>query len=250
MNYNTNNLSIKVENLERRFGNFTAVNKISFSVRRGEIFGLLGANGAGKTTTLRMLCGLLAPTSGTALIDNTDVARQPEKVRFKIGYMSQRFSLYEDLTVWENFRFYGGVYGMSAKDIRKKFEDLSQRLNFGEQADRLTRDLPLGWKQKLAFMVAAFHNPPVIFLDEPTSGVDPMVRRQFWDLIYESALAGTTIIVTTHYLDEAMYCDRLAIMAEGSIKAYGTPAGVLDEFKAVNMQEVFLKIAGKEALLQ
>jgi ABC-2 type transport system ATP-binding protein len=139
---------------------------------------------------------------------------------------------------------------MSAKDIRKKFEDLSQRLNFGEQADRLTRDLPLGWKQKLAFMVAAFHNPPVIFLDEPTSGVDPMVRRQFWDLIYESALAGTTIIVTTHYLDEAMYCDRLAIMAEGSIKAYGTPAGVLDEFKAVNMQEVFLKIAGKEALLQ
>jgi ABC-2 type transport system ATP-binding protein len=250
MNNNTYNLSIKVENLERRFGSFTAVNKISFSVRRGEIFGLLGANGAGKTTTLRMLCGLLAPTAGTALIDNTDVARQPEKVRFKIGYMSQRFSLYEDLTVWENFRFYGGVYGMSAKDIRKKFEDLSQRLNFGDQADRLTRDLPLGWKQKLAFMVAAFHSPPVIFLDEPTSGVDPMVRRQFWDLIYESALSGTTIIVTTHYLDEAMYCDRLAIMAEGSIKAYGTPAGVLEEFKAVNMQEVFLKIAGKEALLQ
>lgn len=250
MNNNTNNLSIKVENLERCFGSFTAVNKISFSVRRGEIFGLLGANGAGKTTTLRMLCGLLAPTSGTALIDNTDVARQPEKVRFKIGYMSQRFSLYEDLTVWENFRFYGGVYGMPTKVIKKKFEELSKRLNFEDQDERLTQDLPLGWKQKLAFMVAAFHNPPVIFLDEPTSGVDPMVRRQFWDLIYESALKGTTIIVTTHYLDEAMYCDRLAIMSEGSIKAYGTPAGVLEKFEAVNMQEVFLKIAGKEALLR
>ncbi len=241
--------SIKVENLERRFGNFTAVNKISFTVRRGEIFGLLGANGAGKTTTLRMLCGLLTPSSGKALIDGTDVALQPESVRFKIGYMSQRFSLYEDLTVWENFRFYGGVYGMTGQKIKQKFEELSQRLHFSEQAGRLARDLPLGWKQKLAFMVAAFHNPPVIFLDEPTSGVDPMVRRQFWNMIYEAARAGTTLIVTTHYLDEAMYCDRLAIMAEGAISACGTPEGILHQYDAESIHEVFLKIAGKEALL-
>lgn len=249
MNRNDLENSIVVENLEKRFGHFTAVNKISFTVRRGEIFGLLGANGAGKTTTLRMLCGLLEPTAGTAFIDGTDVARNPEGVRYKIGYMSQRFSLYDDLTVWENFRFYGGVYGLPPQEIRKRFDELAQRLNFLEQASRLTRDLPLGWKQKLAFMVAGFHKPPVIFLDEPTSGVDPLVRRQFWDLIYESALGGTTLIVTTHYLDEAMYCDRMAIMADGSISAIGTPSGILEQFGARSMQEVFLKISGKEELI-
>ncbi|MGC8865441.1 MAG: ABC transporter ATP-binding protein [Bacteroidales bacterium] len=241
--------SIVVENLEKRFGHFTAVNKINFTVGRGEIFGLLGANGAGKTTTLRMLCGLLEPTAGTAFIDGTDVARNPEGVRYKIGYMSQRFSLYEDLTVWENFRFYGGVYGLNIQEIKLRFDALARRLNFLEQTSRLTRDLPLGWKQKLAFMVAGFHKPPVIFLDEPTSGVDPLVRRQFWDLIYESALEGTTLIVTTHYLDEAMYCDRIAIMAEGSVSACGAPSDILEQFKARNMQEVFLKISGKEELI-
>ncbi len=241
--------SIEVENLEKRYGSFIAVDKISFRVKKGEIFGLLGANGAGKTTTLRMLCGLLAPTAGIALIDGTGVSQNPESVRFKIGYMSQHFSLYEDLTIWENFRFYGGIYGMKLSEIKGKFNELSYRLNMSDQAQRLTRELPVGWKQKLAFMVASFHNPSVVFLDEPTSGVDPLVRRQFWDLIYEAVLKDTTIIITTHYLDEAMYCDRLAIMDQGKISAYGTPNEILSHYKASSMHEVFLKIAGKEDIL-
>src|SRR5436190_4403864 len=215
---------IKVEKLSKHFGDFVAVDNISFDVRKGEIFGFLGANGAGKTTAMRMLCGLSYPTSGTASVAGFDVYKQTEKIKRNIGYMSQKFSLYEDLTVKENIRFYAGIYGKSNKFIKDKTATLLQRLHLENEADKLVRALPLGWKQKLAFSVAVFHEPQLVFLDEPTGGVDPVTRREFWNLIYEAAATGITIFVTTHYMDEAEYCNRVSIMVDGRIDALDSPA--------------------------
>ena len=220
-----------------------AVNAISFEVAAGEIFGFLGANGAGKTTAMRMLCGLLGPTEGAATVAGFDVFRQPELIKQHIGYMSQKFSLYEDLTVRENIRFYGGVYGLKSTVIREKTTALLQRLGLETERDTLVGSLPLGWKQKLAFSVALLHEPAVIFLDEPTGGVDPITRRQFWDLIYEAAALSTTIFITTHYMDEAEYCDRVSIMVDGKIGALDTPAGLKQQFGVATMDEVFLHLA-------
>ena len=234
---------IKCEGLTKRFGAFVAVNAISFEVAAGEIFGFLGANGAGKTTAMRMLCGLLGPTEGAATVAGFDVFRQPELIKQHIGYMSQKFSLYEDLTVRENIRFYGGVYGLKTNVIRQKTDELLQRLGLEAERDTLVGALPLGWKQKLAFSVALLHAPAVVFLDEPTGGVDPITRRQFWDLIYEAAAQGTTVFITTHYMDEAEYCDRVSIMVDGKIEALDTPAGLKQQFGAESMDEVFLHLA-------
>ena len=234
---------IVCDRLTKRFGDFVAVNAISFSVAPGEIFGFLGANGAGKTTAMRMLCGLLGPTDGAATVAGFDVFRQPELIKQHIGYMSQKFSLYEDLTVRENIRFYGGVYGLKTSVIREKTAALLQRLGLSAERDTLVGALPLGWKQKLAFSVALLHEPAVIFLDEPTGGVDPITRRQFWDLIYEAAERGTTIFITTHYMDEAEYCDRVSIMVDGRIEALDTPGGLKQQFHAATMNEVFLQLA-------
>lgn len=234
---------IEVENLTKKFGEFTAVNQISFSVKQGEIFGFLGANGAGKTTAIKMLNGLLKPTSGKASVAGFDVFTNARSIRKNIGYMSQRFSLYEDLTVKENFRFYAGIYGMKRKFIAEKTDELLRQLNFEQTKNQLIGALPLGWKQKLAFSLAIFHNPKVVFLDEPTSGVDPVTRRQFWEMIYEAAEAGITVFVTTHYLDEAEYCDRISIMVDGRIDAMGTPQELKSKFSADNIDEVFLKLA-------
>lgn len=235
--------SVQAEDLTRTFGQFTAVDAITFDVQPGEIFGFLGANGAGKTTAIRMLCGLLAPSSGRACVAGHDVAREPERVKRKIGYMSQRFSLYSDLTVRENIRFYGGIYGLSDARIRKKSEQVLAELKLEEVANSLIRDLPLGWKQKLAFSVAMLHEPEVVFLDEPTGGVDPITRRQFWDLIYEAAARGVTAFVTTHYMDEAEYCDRISIMVAGRIEAMGTPQELKARHEAEHMDEVFVQLA-------
>ena len=234
---------ISAENLTKKFGDFTAVNEISFEVRKGEIFGFLGANGAGKTTAMKMFCGLLDPTSGNGQVAGFDIFRETEKIKKRIGYMSQRFSLYEDLTVNENILFYAGIYGLRRKDIREKQRLLTEKLGLGDFQDKLISDLPLGWKQKLAFSVAVVHNPEIVFLDEPTGGVDPITRRQFWDLIYEAADNGVTVFVTTHYMDEAEYCDRISMMVDGRIDALGNPTDLKNEFGVSSMNDVFLKLA-------
>ncbi len=235
--------AISTEKLTKRFGDFTAVNEITFEVMKGEIFGFLGANGAGKTTAMRMLCGLLAPTSGSATIAGFDVYRQTEKIKRNIGYMSQKFSLYEDLTVLENIRFYGGIYGMPGARIKTKSIELIQQLGLEKEAKILVKSLPLGWKQKLAFSVAIFHEPEIVFLDEPTGGVDPVTRRQFWDLIYAAAERGITVFVTTHYMDEAEYCTRISMMVDGYIAALGSPSDLKQHINAKTMDEVFYELA-------
>jgi ABC-2 type transport system ATP-binding protein len=234
---------IEVENLTRTFGDFVAVDHVSFKVRKGEIFGFIGANGAGKTTTIKMLTGILRPTSGTALVAGMDIVKQTNEVKKRIGYMSQRFSLYDDLTVRENFKFYGGVYGLSKKEIKKKTAEMVEKLGMSDILDTLISEIPLGWKQKLAFSVANVHEPEIIFLDEPTSGVDPVTRRQFWDMIYETSKKGTTVLVTTHYMDEAEYCNTVAMMVEGRVKAFGNVYELLKKYRAENMDEIFIKLA-------
>lgn len=238
-----NNYAIVTKDLTKRFGDFIATNAITFEVAQGEIFGFLGANGAGKTTAMRMLCGLLKPSSGEAKIAGFDVYTQTEKVKQSIGYMSQKFSLYEDLTVKENIRFYGGIYGLSNQQIKDKTHALLQQLNLEKEAGHLVSSLPLGWKQKLSFSIAVLHDPSIVFLDEPTGGVDPITRRQFWDLIYEAADRGVTIFVTTHYMDEAEYCNRISIMVDGKIKALDTPQKLKEQFNAASMNDVFLQLA-------
>lgn len=237
------NLVISVRNLTKRFGNFTAVDSISFDVSKGEIFGFLGANGAGKTTAMRMLCGLSYPTSGTGTIAGLDVRKDGERIKRKIGYMSQRFSLYNDLTVRENMRLYASIYGLSKQETDERSTQLLSRLNFLSERNTLVGSLPLGWKQKLSFAVATIHRPEIVFLDEPTGGVDPITRRQFWELIYEAAADGTTIFVTTHYMDEAEYCYRVSIMVDGKIAALDTPTRLKQQFAAKSMDEVFHTLA-------
>ena len=236
---------IITEKLTKRFADFVAVDAISFFVNKGEIFGFLGANGAGKTTAMRMLCGLSKPTSGKASIAGFDIYRQTEKIKKNIGYMSQKFSLYEDLTVKENIRFYGGIYGKSNLFIKEKTASLLHQLKLEKEADKLVGDLPLGWKQKLAFSVAIFHEPQLVFLDEPTGGVDPVTRREFWNMIYEAAERGITVFVTTHYMDEAEYCSRVAIMVDGRIEALDTPGVLKSTYGATTMDDVFLQLARK-----
>lgn len=234
---------ISVRELSKSFGGFKAVDRISFEVARGEIFGFLGANGAGKTTAMRMLCGLSRPTSGGGTVAGYDIARQGERIKRHIGYMSQRFSLYDDLTVIENIRLYGGIYGLSRREILRRAVALLRRLDFRRESRTLVGALPLGWTQKLAFSVATLHRPEVVFLDEPTGGVDPVTRRQFWELIYEAAAGGMTVFVTTHYMDEAEYCSRVSIMVDGRICALGAPAELKREFAAESMDEVFRTLA-------
>lgn len=234
---------IKTDKLTKRFGSFVAVNEISFETYPGEIFGFLGANGAGKTTAMRMLCGLSKPTSGAANVAGFDVYKYPEKIKKNIGYMSQKFSLYEDLTVTENIRFYAGIYGLSDNDIKEKSGALINKLGLQNEAKSLVSSLPLGWKQKLSFSVAIIHQPKIVFLDEPTGGVDPVTRRQFWDLIYDAADKGVTVFVTTHYMDEAEYCNRISIMVDGRIDALGSPGDLKKQFNAASMDEVFYQLA-------
>lgn len=234
---------IKTDNLTKRFGNFTAVDEITFEVNKGEIFGFLGANGAGKTTAMRMLTGLSKPSSGEATVAGFDVYQQTESIKKNIGYMSQKFSLYEDLTVLENLQFYGGIYGLSKQQIKDKSSALIKDLGLQNEAKKLVSELPLGWKQKLAFSVAIFHDPKIVFLDEPTGGVDPLARRQFWDLIYAASDKGITIFVTTHYMDEAEYCNRISIMVDGKIEALDSPQNLKNRFKVESMDEVFYQLA-------
>jgi len=234
--------AIDAQALTRRFGTFTAVDAITFHVERGEVFGFLGANGAGKTTAMRMLIGLLKPTSGSATVAGYDITRQSEQVRRRIGYMSQKFSLYEDLTVQENITLYGGIYGVSDCDIATRTGEILTRIGLENAGGELVREIPLGWKQQLAFCVALLHRPAVVFLDEPTGGVDPITRRRFWELIYEAGAGGTSVLVTTHYLDEAEYCGRISIMVNGAIAAIGTPAEVRRQVGAATLDEVFLKL--------
>ncbi|NOX86209.1 MAG: ABC transporter ATP-binding protein [Chlorobi bacterium] len=234
---------IEVNNLVKKFGHFVANDNLTFHVNRGEILGFLGANGAGKTTAIRILTGLSKPTSGKVIVAGIDVNKNPEKVKRRIGYMSQRFSLYDDMTVRENFRFYGGVYGLTRKQIRERMRFYLKKLAMESYENMLLQNIPLGWKQKLAFSVANVHNPDIIFLDEPTGGVDPITRRQFWEMIYEVSDAGTTVFVTTHYMDEAEYCERVCIMSEGKIEAMDTPKALKEKYGAKNMNEVFIKIA-------
>jgi len=233
---------IITENLTKKFGHFTAVDNISFVVKKGEVFGFLGANGAGKTTTIKMMCGLLKPSSGRISVLGYDVYKDSEKIKRSIGYMSQKFLLYEDLTVSENIRFYGGVYGLKYKEIKNKTENLLDKLGIHSWKDTQIRFLPLGWKQKLAFLISIIHQPRLVFLDEPTSGVDPLARKQFWDMIYEYSYKGNTIVVTTHYMDEAEYCNRLAIMNYGKIVLLDTPENLIRNTKTKNLDESFLKI--------
>lgn len=235
--------SIEVEHLTKKFGEFTAVNNITFKVAKGEIFGFLGANGAGKTTAMRMLTGLSKPTSGMGSVAGFDVIHDYEKIKTRIGYMSQKFSLYEDLTVKQNIRLFGGIYGLSNREIKQKTETILHDLRLLEVASKLVAALPLGWKQRLAFAISMIHDPEIVFLDEPTGGVDPFVRRQFWEAIYEAAAQGRTIFVTTHYLDEAEYCDRVSIMVAGKIEALGTPANLKKQFGSSSMNDVFIKLA-------
>ena len=234
---------LSVRELSKKFGGFTAVGRISFDVARGEIFGFLGANGAGKTTAMRMLCGLSYPTSGSGTVAGCDVMREGERIKRRIGYMSQRFSLYDDLTVLENIRLYGGIYGLSRRRILRRAVEILRRLDFRSESRTLVGALPLGWKQKLAFSVATLHRPELVFLDEPTGGVDPITRRQFWELIYEAAAGGTTVFVTTHYMDEAEYCSRVSVMVDGRIRALGTPATLKKQYAAATMDEVFRTLA-------
>ncbi|MGC3977543.1 MAG: ABC transporter ATP-binding protein [Paludibacteraceae bacterium] len=237
--------SITTNNLVKKFGDFTAVDHISFQVEQGEIFGFLGANGAGKTTAMRMLCGLSYPTSGKATVAGFDVYKEQEKIKKSIGYMSQKFSLYENLTVKENITFYGGVYGLKKSEINEKLSNLLKKLEMEEVENKLVKSLPLGWKQKLAFSTAIFHDPKIVFLDEPTSGVDPITRRQFWNMIYEASEKGITVFVTTHYMDEAEYCNRISLMVDGRIEALNTPSLLKREHNAQSMDEVFYALARK-----
>ena len=236
-------IAIKAEQITKIFGDFTAVDHISFEVSKGEIFGFLGANGAGKTTAMRMFCGLSIPTSGNATVAGFDVYKNTEDIKKNIGYMSQKFSLYENLTILENLEFFGGIYGLSNKQIKEKSAELVAKLGLEKEKNKLVSELPLGWKQKLAFSVAIFHEPEIVFLDEPTGGVDPVTRRQFWDLIYEASENGITIFVTTHYMDEAEYCNRVSIMVDGKIEALDTPTNLKKQFEAKNMDEVFYQLA-------
>jgi len=238
-----NEKAITCKGLTKRFGDFIAVDNISFEVNTGEIFGFLGANGAGKTTAMRMLCGLSYPTSGEATVAGYDVFTRQESIKRNIGYMSQKFSLYENLTVKENIRFYGGIYGLTNAELKEKGEGLINKLGLHSESKKLVGELPLGWKQKLAFSVAIIHQPKIVFLDEPTGGVDPVTRRQFWDLIYEAADSGITIFVTTHYMDEAEYCNRISIMVDGRIDALDTPVNLKQQYKAETMDEVFYALA-------
>lgn len=239
--------AITATELTKRFGDFTAVDAITFEVKKGEIFGFLGANGAGKTTAIRMLTGLNRPTEGAATVAGFDVFRQPEEIKENIGYMSQKFSLYEDLSVRQNIRFYGGIYGLSGKSIKAKTEQILSELQLGQLADQVVGALPLGWKQRLAFAVSNVHDPAIVFLDEPTGGVDPATRRQFWEMIYAAANGGRTIFVTTHYMDEAEYCDRISIMVAGRIEAMGSPGELKQQFEATTMDEVFVKLVRPNA---
>lgn len=238
-----NNNVIEVENLTKKFGDFTAVNSITFEVKKGEIFGFLGANGAGKTTAMKMLIGISKPTSGKAQVAGFDVFTHPEDIKKNIGYMSQKFALYDDLTVKENITFFGGIYGLSRAKIKEKRNELVEELGLEDIVNELVGSLPLGWKQKISFSIALLHSPTIVFLDEPTGGVDPITRRQFWEMIYKSANNGTTIFVTTHYMDEAEYCDRVSIMVDGKIEALDTPKKLKEMYSANNMNEVFLKLA-------
>jgi len=237
--------AIRADKLTKQFGHFTAVDHISFEVGKGEIFGFLGANGAGKTTAMRMLCGLSLPTSGTATVAGFDVYKENEKIKRNIGYMSQKFSLYEDLTVKENIRFYAGIYGKADSFIKEKTGNILSQLHMENETNKLVKELPLGWRQKLAFAVAIFHEPQIVFLDEPTGGVDPVTRREFWTMIYEAAAAGITVFVTTHYMDEAEYCNRVSIMVDGRIDALDTPSQLKKTYEATSMDQVFLKLARK-----
>ena len=234
---------ISVDKLTKKFGSFAAVNQISFDVYPGEIFGFLGANGAGKTTAMRMLCGLSFPTEGGGTVAGFNIQTEGEEIKKRIGYMSQRFSLYNDLTVWENMHLFAGIYGMSKKETEERAIELLDRFNFSDERDTLVNSLPLGWKQKLSFIVATIHKPEIIFLDEPTGGVDPITRRQFWEMIYEVAAEGTTIFVTTHYMDEAEYCHRVSIMVDGEIRALDTPSNLKLSYQADSIDEVFRTLA-------
>lgn len=237
------NKAIICKDLTKQFGDFKAVDQISFEVNTGEIFGFLGANGAGKTTAMRILCGLSHPTSGEATVAGFDVYKQAEQIKRNIGYMSQKFSLYDNLTVLENIEFYGGVYGVSRKEIKERSDELIQTLGLQKEAKKLVSELPLGWKQKLAFSVAIFHRPQIVFLDEPTGGVDPVTRRQFWNMIYEAAESGITVFVTTHYMDEAEYCNRISVMVDGRVEALDTPNNLKEKFAVESMDEVFYQLA-------
>ena len=236
---------IKAVNLTKNFDDFTAVDNISFEVYKGEIFGFLGANGAGKTTAMRMLCGLSIPSSGEANIAGFDVYRETEKIKSNIGYMSQKFSLYQDLTIAENINFFGGIYGLSDKELKEQSNSLIEKLDLRKNANKLVGELPLGWKQKLAFSVAIIHKPSIVFLDEPTGGVDPITRRQFWDMIYDAAESGITIFITTHYMDEAEYCNRVSMMVDGKIAALDSPANLKEQYGAATMDDVFYQLARK-----
>lgn len=243
---NSSEKIIEVENLVKKFGDFAANDNISFSVGKGEIFGFLGPNGAGKTTAIKILSGLLSPTSGNIKVAGYDVYNESESIKQNIGYMSQKFSLYSDLTIYENIRFYGGIYGLSKQEINQGADYYMQKLKLEKYGKKLVGELPLGWRQKLAFAIAILHKPDIVFLDEPTSGVDPVTRRQFWEMIYEAAEQGITPFVTTHYMDEAEYCERVSIMVDGRIEALGTPGELKERFAAQDINEVFLKIAGEK----
>lgn len=235
--------AIICQDLTKQFGDFKAVDRITFDVDQGEIFGFLGANGAGKTTAMRILCGLSFPTSGSAKVAGFDVYKQQEQIKRNIGYMSQKFSLYDNLTILENIEFYGGVYGVSRSEIKKRSAELISTLGLEKEAKKLVGALPLGWKQKLAFSVAIFHRPKIVFLDEPTGGVDPITRRQFWDMIYQAAADGITVFVTTHYMDEAEYCNRITVMVDGRVEALDTPANLKKQFNTHSMDDVFYRLA-------
>lgn len=235
--------AIRTKELTKMFGNFTAVNHISFEVSRGEIFGFLGANGAGKTTAMKMLTGLLTPSSGEAEVAGFNVYKEPERIKKRIGYMSQKFSLYDDLTPIENIEFFGSIYGLNKEDLKLAIDNILNKHSLQKVKDEVVKNLPQGWKQKLAFSISLIHDPDIVFLDEPTGGVDPITRRSFWEMIYEEADKGKTIFVTTHYMDEAEYCDRLSIMVDGRIEALGTPAGLKEEFSCKSINDLFVKLA-------
>lgn len=234
---------IEVENLVKKFGDFVANDNLTFKVAKGEIFGFLGANGAGKTTAMKILCGLSLPTSGKIQVAGYDAYKQTELIKHNIGYMSQKFTLYEDLTIYENLNFYAGIYRIPSKIIKERAKERLTNIGLYDVKDKLVREIPLGWKQKVSFTIAIFHNPKIVFLDEPTGGVDPVTRRQFWDMIYTAANDGITVFVTTHYMDEAEYCDRVSIMVEGKIVALDTPANLMKQYEAQNMDGVFLQLA-------
>lgn len=237
--------SVVIRNLVKKFGDFTAVDNISFEVAKGEIFGFLGANGAGKTTAMRILCGLSRPTSGEGTVAGYSINGEQEKIKRHIGYMSQKFSLYPDLKVFENIELFGGIYGLTDKQIATKIDDMLKALSMENARNMFVRDMPLGWKQKLAFSIAMVHDPQIVFLDEPTGGVDPVTRRNFWEMIYKAASEGVTVFVTTHYMDEAEYCDRVSVMVDGRIEAIGSPASLKERYGASDMDGVFTKIAGR-----